>query len=74
MIGELFFALIRIAIYFFIFYFFYRVLGSFFRGLKGDNRNRPSVPHQQPPSQKPVQKYTDVEDAKFKDIPPEIKE
>ena len=71
MIGEFLFALVRIGIYFFIFYFFYRVIGGFFRGLKGDDNKRP--PHQptQPPQQKPVQTYNDVTDAKFKDIPPE---
>jgi hypothetical protein len=74
MIGELFYALIRIAIYFFIFYFFYRVIVRVLRGLAGDDKRRP--PNQQPqsPPSKPVQTYTDVEEAKFKDLPPENKE
>lgn len=74
MIGELLFALIRIGIYFFIFYFFYRVIVGFFRGLAGDDKKRRQNQPPQPPPQKPVQTYTDVEDAKFKDIPPESKE
>lgn len=74
MIGEFLFALIRLAFYFFIFYFFYRIIAGVFRGLKGnDTRTRQERPPQSPP-QKPIQTYTDVEDAKFKDIPPESKD
>jgi len=71
MIGELFFSLIRVAFFFLVFYFFYRLIVSFLRGLKGNGERRPAS---QPPPQKPVQTYTDVEDAKFKDLPPENKE
>ena len=74
MIGELFYALIRIAIYFFIFYFFYRVIVRVLRGLAGDDKKRPTNQQPQPPPSKPVQTYTDVEEAKFKDLPPEDKE
>lgn len=70
MIGEFVFALLRIAIYFFIFYFLYRVVGGFLRGLTGGAARKPSQDQPRPtPPQKPVQKYTDVTDAKFKDIP-----
>lgn len=72
MFGELIFSLFRVAIYFFIFYFLYRVVGSFLRGLTGnDNKRPPQGQTPQPPPQKPVQTYTDVADAKFKDIPSE---
>ncbi len=74
MIGELFFSLIRIAIFFFIFYFFYRVIARFLRGLAGDDKRRPPSQQPQSPPSKPVQTYTDVEEAKFKDLPPENKE
>ncbi len=74
MLGELIFALVRIAIYFFIFYFLYRIVGGFFRGLMGDAGRRPGKSQpQQPAPQKPVQKYTDVTDAKFEDIPSDKK-
>ena len=74
MLGELIFALIRIGIYFFIFYFLYRVVGGFFRGLTGNTGRRPPQNQTQEPSpQKPVQNYTDVTDAKFEDIPPDKK-
>ncbi len=74
MLGELIFALVRIAIYFFIFYLLYRIVGGFFRSLMGNTGRRPteSQPQQSPP-QKPVQKYTDVADAKFEDIPSDKK-
>ncbi len=70
MLGELIFALLRIGIYFVIFYFLFRVIGGFFRGLMDDSgtkrtQNRP----QQTSAEKPVQKYSDVTDAKFEDIP-----
>ncbi len=74
MIGELIYSLVRIAIYFFVFYFLFRVIRSFFRGLMGDDKRRGPSPPQQPSPQKPVRNYTDVEDAKFKDIPPETRE
>lgn len=70
MIGEFLFALVRIGIYFFIFYFFYKVIGTVFRALRGDDQKKPPGKPQQPPPRKPVQTYDDVEDAKFKDIPP----
>ncbi len=74
MLGELIFALVRIAFYFFIFYFLYRIVTGFFRGLMGDTGKRPAQHHPpQPPPQKPVQKYTDVTDAKFEDIPDDKK-
>ncbi len=72
MIGELLFAIVRIAIYFFIFYFFYKVIGGVLRALRGDDQRRtPNQPQQQAPPRKPVQTYDNVADAKFKDIPPE---
>lgn len=74
MIGELFFSLVRIGIYFFVFYFLYRLIGSFLRGLMGDDKKPRRSQPQQPSPQKPVQTYTDVEEAKFKDIPPETKQ
>jgi len=74
MFGELLFSLVRIAAYFFVFYFFYRVIVGFLRGLSGPNKQAPQNQPQQPSPQKPVQTYTDVEDAKFKDIPPEHKD
>ncbi len=74
MLGELIFALLRIAIYLFVIYFLYRVIGGFFRGLMGNNGRRPSQGQSpQPPPQKPVRKYTDVADAKFEDIPADRK-
>lgn len=74
MIGELLFSLVRIGLYFFIFYFIYRVIVGFLRGLTGENKKRATGQPPQPTPQKPVQTYTNVEDAKFKDIPPENKE
>jgi hypothetical protein len=74
MLGEMVFALVRIAFYFFIFYFLYRIVGGFFRGLMGETGRRSTKGQSQQPSpQKPVQKYTDVADAKFEDIPSEKK-
>ncbi|HEY6951416.1 MAG TPA: hypothetical protein VI758_03350 [Bacteroidota bacterium] len=70
MIGEAIYALVRIAIFFFVFYFFYRIIVGFFRGLMGDGRKQSPGQQQQQPPQKPIRSYTDVEDAKFKDIPP----
>lgn len=76
MIGELLFALIRIAFYFFVFYFIYRLIVGFFRVFSGGDRKNQEAARQPPPQppQKPVQTYTDVADAKFKDLPPESKE
>ncbi len=71
MLGELLFALVRFAIYFFIFYFFYRVIVGVLRALKGDERKQQQSQPQQPPPRKPVQTYSDVADAKFKDLPPD---
>jgi len=74
MIDEFLFLLVRAAMYFFIFYFFYRVIVGFVRGLMGNERKPPPSEHPpQTPPQKPVQTYTDVQEAKFKDIPPESK-
>ncbi len=71
MIGEFLFALVRIGIYVFIFYFFYRVITGVLRVLRGEEPKRsPGQPSPAPPK-KPVRSYSDVEDAKFKDIPPE---
>ncbi len=71
MIGELFFALLRLAIYFFIFYFIYKVVAGVLRALRGDDqRKSPEQPQQDTPPRKTVQSYGDVADAKFKDIPP----
>jgi hypothetical protein len=74
MIGELIYSLMRIGIYFFVFYFLYRVIKSFLRGLMGDDKKPRPSQSQQPSPKKHVQTYTDVEEAKFKDIPPESKE
>jgi hypothetical protein len=71
MIGELLFALLRFAIYFFIFYFFYRLIVAVLRGLKGEDQKRQQSQPQEPPARKPVQTYSDVTEAKFKDIPPD---
>ena len=75
MIRGLIFALVRIVIFVFAFYFVYKVLREFFVGLTGHDPRKPGTkpPEQQPPPQKNVQQYTDVADAKFKDIPPESK-
>jgi hypothetical protein len=71
MIGELLFALLRFAIYFFIFYFFYRVIVAVLRGLKGEDQKKQDARPQEPSVRKPVQTYSDVAEAKFKDIPPD---
>ena len=72
MIGEFLFALVRIGIYFFIFYFFYKIVGGVFRVLRGNDLKRSPGQPEQPP-RPPVRKYDDVEDAKFKDLPPDDK-
>ncbi len=71
MLGELLFALLRFAIYFFIFYFFYRIIVGVLRALKGEERKQQQGSPPQPAPRKPVRTYSDVTDAKFKDIPPD---
>jgi hypothetical protein len=75
MIRGLIFALVRIVIFAFAFYFVYKVVREFFIGLTGHDprKSGKKPPEQQPPPQKSVQHYADVADAKFKDIPPEVK-
>ncbi len=74
MIGELVFALVRVAVYFFVFWFIYRVITGVLRALRGESQKREQQGQpQQAVPRKPVQTYTDVEDAKFKDITGEEK-
>ncbi len=71
MLGEFLFVLLRFAFYFFIFYFFYRIIVGALRTLKGEDRKQQQGQQQQPPPRKPVETYSDVADAKFRDIPPD---
>ncbi len=74
MIGEFLFALVRIAIYFFVFWFIYRVITGVVKVLRGEDQKKEEQgqPRQSAPK-KPVQTYTDVEDAKFRDVNEEEK-
>jgi len=75
MIRGIIFALLRVIGYALAFYFVYRLVQGFFRGLTGhgpnQNKRTQGYPEQHEQRQKTVQSYEDVTDAKFKDIPPD---
>jgi hypothetical protein len=73
MIRGFLYALIRIVIFSLAFYFVYKVIREFIAGLTGQGHQKPGkqTPDEQPPRQKSVETYSDVTDAKFKDIPPD---
>jgi hypothetical protein len=73
MIRGIIFALLRTIVYALAFYFVYRLVAGFFRGLtgKGPGQNKQTEGHAEQQRQKTVQSYEDVTEAKFKDIPPE---